>query len=244
MTLRTLILLALVLNLAGCAELQNGSLGSDLLKVLSENGGAAPLDERTVAAGLREALQVGTERTVQSTARVDGFLGNALIRIAVPPEFAGAANTLRQVGLGSQVDALETAMNRAAEKASGEAREVFFDVLATMTLADAFAILRGGDHAATDYFRTRSTTALRSRFQPIVREKMAEVGLYRIYDQVSRSYAALPFSSRKPAVDMESYITNKGLDGLFSVLAGEEKKIRQDPAARTTALLRRVFSGT
>jgi len=113
-----------------------------------------------------------------------------------------------------------------------------------MTLADAFAILRGGDHAATDYFRTRSTTVLRSRFQPIVREKMAEVGLYRIYDQVSRSYAALPFSSRKPAVDMERYITDQGLDGLFSVLAGEEKKIRQDPAARTTALLRRVFSGT
>ncbi len=239
-----LLCMTLALSLGGCVELQNGALNGDLLQALAGGATRPPLDEQTVAAGLREALQVGTERTVQSTSRIDGFLGNTLIRIAVPEEFAGAAKTLRKVGLGSQVDTLETAMNRAAEQASGEAMAVFLDTLAQMTVADAFAILRGGDHAATDYFRDKTSETLRARFAPIVRAKMAEVGLYRIYDQASRSYAALPFASRAPAIDLEEYVTGRGLDGLFTVLADEEKKIRQDPAARTTALLRRVFAGS
>lgn len=238
---RSIVALILMMSLAGCAELQNGSLGADLARTLTAAPSAA-LDEQTVAAGLREALMVGTERTVRSTSRLDGFLANELIRIALPEELQSIAKTLRSVGLGKQVDDLEVAMNRSAERAAGEAKVVFFDALAQMTLADAFGILNGGDRAATDYFRRRTSAALARRFRPIVRQKMGEVGLYRSYEKAVRSYSALPFTSKKPAPDLEEHVTQRALSGLFVTLAEEEKRIRQDPAARTSALLRRVFA--
>lgn len=223
----------LLLALAGCAA-EDMNLGD----ILAGSGGE--LDEPTVAAGLKEALRVGTERTVSSTSVVDGFLGNALIRIALPEQFESAAGALRTIGLGGRVDELEIAMNRAAENAAGEAKGVFWNAITEMTLADAFGILNGGERAATDYFRGRTTEELRARFRPIVETKMEEVGLYRAYESALSAYTALPLTS-KPDVDLEAHVTNEALDGLFLVLEGEEKKIREDPAARTTDLLRKVF---
>jgi hypothetical protein len=222
---------------AGCAALQ-GNLGGVLG---SGSGESAPLDEPTVVAGIKEALRVGTQNTVLSTSRLDGFLGNALIRIAIPPQLTSAASTLRQVGLGAQVDELEVGMNRAAEKAAGEARDVFWDAITGMTVSDAFGILRGGDTAATAYFRGRTYAALETRFRPIVQQKIQEIGLSRVYTRVADAYNSLPLAGQSRLVDLDDYVTERALSGLFTVLGQEERKIREDPAARTTELLRRVF---
>jgi len=144
------------------------------------------------------------------------------------------------VGLGAPVDELELAMNRAAETASAEARSVFWDAVSAMTIADAFAILRGGDNAATDYFRGRTEGTLRTRFEPIVGQAMQQVGVYRPYRDMVERVQQIPLVSM-PDLDLERHVTDEALDGLFSVLAREEARIRDDPAARSTALLRRVF---
>lgn len=200
----------------------------------------AVLDEQTIAAGLKEALRIATERTVESTSKLDGFLGNALIRIVLPEQFETAAKTLRAVGLGDQVDELEVGMNRAAERAAGEATDVFLNAISQMTLKDATGILKGGDNAVTDYFRTHTEDSLRERFKPIVTEKMSEVGLYNIYNGLTEYYNKIPLVT-SPALDLDEYVTQHALDGMFTILGQEEKRIRTDPVARTTELLRRVF---
>ena len=202
----------------------------------------ALLDEQTVAAGLREALRVATDRTVVSTSKLDGFLGNALIRIVMPEQFEVAAKTLRAVGFGKQVDELEIGMNRAAERAAGEATEVFLNAITQMTLEDAFSILNGGDNAVTNYFRSHTEESLHERFKPIVTEKMSEIGLYKVYNGLTDYYNKLPLVTT-PALDLDEYVTQQALNGLFTVLGQEEKRIRTDPLARTTDLLRRVFGG-
>jgi len=229
--------LPVALFLIGCAALQ-GNLG-DVLRTGSNEGGT--LDEPTVVAGIKEALRVGTENTVLSTSRLDGYLGNQLIRIAIPDQLASAASTLRQVGLGGQVDELEVGMNRAAELAAGEARQVFWDAICGMTISDAFGILRGDDTAATDYFHGRTYATLETRFHPIVQEKIQEIGLSRVYSRIADAYNSLPLAGRSRLVNLDDYVTERALSGLFTVLAQEEQKIRRDPLARTTDLLRRVF---
>jgi Protein of unknown function (DUF4197) len=221
--------------LCGCATLQNMNLDD----VLAGAGGG--LDETTVTAGIKEALRIGAERTVGSVSAVDGFLGNEMIRIAAPSQLNSMTETLRDVGLGVVVDDLEEGMNRAAEAAAGEALSVLWEAVRTMTVADAFGILDGDQTAATDYFRDRTDTALRARFQPIVHNAMNEVGVARLHDRLVTMYTNLPLSGAPTAVSLEDYVTDRTLNGLFTVLAGEETQIRQDPVARTTELLRRVF---
>jgi hypothetical protein len=229
----TICLPVLLLIFCGCKEFASKDLGGLL-------GREEPLDEQTVAAGLKEALRVGTERTVDTTSKLDGFLGNALIRIAMPEQFEDVAGVLRDVGFGQQADNFETGMNRAAERAAGEAKNVFWNAVSGMTVADAFGILKGHDTAATDYFREKTSDELRSRFNPIVKNKMSEVGLYQMYNELTDYYNKIPLKTA-PALDLDEYITEHTLNGLFTVLGQEEKKIRQDPLARTTDLLKRVF---
>ena len=184
---------------------------------------------------------MGTERTVATTSSPDGYLGNALIRIALPEQFDTAASTLRSAGLGSYVDDLETGMNRAAELAAAEATDVFWTAIKQMTLADGFAILNGADTAATDYFHGKTSASLRSRFEPIVAGSMQEVGVARLYDQAIDMYNRIPLVEKPEMVDLQDYVTDRALSGLFTVLGQEEQKIRRDPVARTTELLQRVF---
>ncbi len=231
-----LLLAALIAGGLGCAALQE-SMGG----VLGGPAGGGSLDAATVAAGIREALRVGTDNTVVSTSRVDGFLGNALIRIALPDQLRAAGSAMRAVGLGEEVDELEIGMNRAAELAAGEAREVFWNAIKGMTITDAFAILNGTSTAATEYFRGKTYAELESRFRPIVGEKIGEIGLAALYGKVAGAYNTLPIPGRERLVDLDTYVTERALSGLFTVLGTEEQKIRQDPAARTTELLRKVF---
>ncbi len=223
---RRILLLAAVLTLCGCAELDPALIES----VLGAAQGEQPLDEATVARGLREALRIGSGRAIERVGRVDGYLANQLIRIHLPEELEKMAGALRKIGLRRSVDELEVAMNRAAEEAAGEARDIFATAIGDMTIADAFAILRG-----------RTTETLRQRFEPIIATKMEKVGLYRTYGRLADTYNDLPFT-RRPAVDLEDYLTERALDGLFTTLAEEETRIREDPVARTTELLRKVFS--
>ena len=211
----------------------------ELVDTLGGDGPRA-LDRETVIAGLKEALEVGSERTVERTAVVDGYLANELIRIVMPRELESMARSLRRIGLGHQVDELEEGMNRAAERAAGEAREVLWREIRALTFDDAMEILNGGPTAATDHFRTRTRAEIRARFHPIVVEKMAEVGLSRLYRELADHYNRLPLLTR-PAVDLDEYVTDEALAGLFLVLGEEERRIREDPIARTTELLRRVF---
>jgi len=217
-------------------------MASSVLSALSgtsESG--AGLDSATVAAGLKEALAVGSERAVASTSARDGFWGNEEIKIPLPEELNNVFTTLRTVGFGSQVDALELNMNRAAEQASAEAKPVLLDAVRGMSLSDAMGILRGGDTAATEYFRAETSDTLKEKFLPIIQDKMAGVGLYQQYNKLMDAYAALPLTKDR-GFDLDNYVADKGLDGLFSMLAREEAEIRENPAARSTELLQKVFA--
>ena len=230
---RPFLILTALLALGGCAGMENLDLGNML-------GGNAPLDEATVAKGLKEALAVGTERAADRVGGVDGYLGNTLLRIALPEDLQEVAGTLRSVGLGAKVDELEVAMNRAAEQAAGEAVAVFGNAVSGMTVADAWGILRGEDTAATDYFRARTGLALEQRYRPIIENKLRTVGGYQDYETLAARLEALPFVEA-PDLDLVGYVTGHALDGLFRELATEERKIREDPLARTTQLLQKVF---
>lgn len=230
MKLTTIALLALLSVCCGCIN----------AGTIDEMLGGGGLDEDTVAAGLKEALRIGTERSTAFTSQLDGFYKNALIRIALPEQYQTIGNTLRDFGMGSYVDNFERSMNRAAERASGEAVDVFWSAIKQMTIQDAFGILNGDETAATDYFRTRTTGELTSRFQPVVRASMDEVGVYNVYNDLVARYNQLPIDKPAP-LDLDEYVTTRTVSGIFTVLEGEEARIRNDPAARTTALLRKVF---
>lgn len=226
-----LVCLLLVLFIGpGCAAVQ---------QYLGGENGEGITTEKVVGA-LADALSVGSKRTVDSTSREGGFLNNPLIKINMPSELTGMMGALRQLGLNRQVDNFEVAMNRAAEKAAGEALNVFVDTVKGMTFQDAWGILNGNDTAATEYFRGRTTAVLADRFRPIVRTKMNEVGLYTAYEFLNTSYAQLPFTNGV-AFDLETYVVDRALNGLFRTLAQEEAKIRGNLNLRSTPLLREVF---
>lgn len=236
--MRTLVLQALLGATAavalGCADLSSIALAN----LPGATGGE--LSEAGVASGLKEALRVGTERAASTLSTEGGFSENPLLRLALPEEFDSLTRSLRAVGLGGQVDALETSMNRAAEKAAGEAVPVFASAIGSMSVQDAFGILNGESDAATRYFEVHTSEQLRSRFTPVVQGAMGDVGVYRTLHNTLESYEKLPFA-KPPAPNLEDYVTNRALAGLFATLADEEAQIRENPQARTTELLRRTF---
>jgi hypothetical protein len=225
-------MLSAALLLAGC------SLGDFALDGV---GRGEPLSLETVVAGLREALEVGTGSAVKTVSRRGGYFQNAAIRIPMPAELEKPAATLRGIGLGSQVDAFEAKMNEAAEEAAKQAAPVFVGAIRQMTFDDARKILDGGDTAATDYFRGKTTEPLKGLYRPKVRGEMEKVGAVKAYNEMMKDYLKLPLVP-KPKLDLDEYVTDRALAGLFDTVAGEERKIRRDPAARTTELLRKVFA--
>lgn len=232
---RILALLGSLLLLSGCAEMQ--AMGIDLDQILVPSG---PLNSTTVASGLKQALEVGTRRTTTTLSRPGAFGNDPVLRLGLPGELGRLAQVLRGVGFGAQVDQLETSMNRAAEEAAAQAVPVFTQAIASMTIADAFQILNGPEDAATRYFQDRTSDNLRARFKPVAARAMEQVGLYGIYRDLVGRYEQIPLM-KPPAVDLEAYVANQTLTALFGEIAKEEARIRQDPAARSTALLRRVF---
>ena len=227
---------ALLLAVTPC---QAGFLGT-LADKLGLSMAKGDLDDRTIAKGLKEALAVGTDRAVKAVGKTDGFLGNEAIRILLPEKVRTAADLLGRLGYQRQVDEFVTSMNRAAEKAAPRAAEYFVAAIKEMTLEDARGILQGGDTAATEYFQGKTRLKLHQAFKPEVAASMQQVGVTRSYQELMAKYQAIPFMD-SPSLDLNNYVTEKSLDGLFHMLGEEEKKIRTNPAARATELLQKVF---
>ena len=209
-------------------------------KILQGLGGrGAPSDSKT-ASGLKEALQIGTDRAVDLTGATDGFLKNQFIRILLPEKLRTAEKGLRMVGMGPKLDEFELSMNRAAEKAAPAARAIFKDAVMQMTFTDVRGILTGGDTAATEYFKTKTSAKLTAAFKPKVETAMAGTGVVKQYQQLTGGLQSLPFG-RGQNLDITDYVVGKTMDGLFYMLGQEEKKIRTNPAAQITPLLKEVF---
>lgn len=202
--------------------------------------GGSGLNDAKIGSGLQEALKVGTENAVVQTGTVDGFLKNQAIKILMPKTLQNMEKPLRLVGYGPQIDEFVVGMNRAAEKAVPFAKEIFWDAIGQMSFDDARKILNGNDTAATDYFKSKTSKKLHTAFRPNVEQVMDQVGVNRQYNDLIGRYKSVPFA-KSIAFDVNQYVTEKATDGIFFVVAQEEKKIRTNPAARVSDLLKEVF---
>jgi hypothetical protein len=203
-------------------------------------GQQSELSDVKIGSGLKEALKVGTENTANLTGRLDGYFLNQAIKILMPEKLRNLEKGLTAVGYGPQVDEFVLSMNRAAEQAAPFAKQVFWDAIGEMTFEDAKKILSGHETAATDYFKSRTTDKLTVAFRPVVDQAMNKVGVTRQYKELVGRFQTIPFV-KSESFDIDHYVVTKALDGLFHVLGEEERKIRTNPAARVTDLLKEVF---
>ena len=204
---------------------------------------AAQLDRLTnqdAVSGLRAALEKGTGVAVDLLGKTDGFLGNGAVKIPLPDSLKKYENLMRRVGMGKYADELILTMNRAAEAAVPEAKKLFVDSIRKMSVQDAKGILTGGQTSGTDYFRRTTTDPLRERFLPIVKKATARVKLAEKYNQYAQKGVQFGLVKKEQA-NLDDYVTQKALDGLFFMVAEEEKKIRQDPVKAGSDIIRKVF---
>lgn len=224
--------------LAGCQT--SGATGDLLQQALAGASGSKPLTDLDIGNGLKEALRVGTKRVVGQVGVTDGYNADPLIHIPLPGDLNKVHKTLKKIGLSSMTADLELKLNRAAERAAPEAKDVFWDAITAMTLDDVRGIWQGPDDGATKYFRGKMTVPLTDRFTPIVLDSMGQVGAIRSYDRMMSKYDSIPFVPDVKS-DLTRYTVKKGLEGLFTYVAKEEAAIRNNPAKRSTELLQRVF---
>ncbi len=217
-----------------------GGFWGKVLETATQTAGSGSLSGNDIASGLKEALSVGVRNGSAQASAVDGYFRNPLLKIAFPPEAQKVASTLRSIGLGNQVDAFELSLNRAAEDAAKKAAPVFVKAITSMSIQDAVGILRGQQDAATQYLRRTSGQELVAQFTPIVDNALSQNNATRYYSDLVTTYNKIPFVQRVNP-DLTNYATNKAVDGLFVLVAQEEQKIRENPLARTSDLLRRVF---
>jgi len=233
---KSLVTLAFMLLAANPASAQFDKF----LKGLGNLPSVGGLSDAKIGSGLQEALKVGTGNAVTQTSAVDGFLLNKAIKILMPKTLQNIEKPLRLVGYGPQIDEFVVGMNRAAEKSVPFAKEIFWNPSGEMTFDDAQKILNGSDTAATDYFKSKSTKNLQAAFLPSVTDVMNQVGVNRQYNDLIGKYKNVPFS-KNIVFDVNQYVTEKTTDGIFFVVGQEEKKIRTNPAARVSDLLKEVF---
>lgn len=206
----------------------NGILGTD------------ELTSDQVAAGLKEALIKGISEGSAQASKLDGYFKNPQIRIPFPPDVQKVESKLRQIGLDKEVDKFIMTLNRGAEEAAKEAKPIFVAAIKSMTIEDAWAILKGEDDAATNYLRRTTTDQLKLKFEPVVTAALEKTSATKHYSDIIGTYNKIPFIE-KVNPDLNDYATNKAIEGLFALIAKEEKHIREDPLARTSDLLRKVF---
>lgn len=203
-------------------------------------GTKSGLTSDEVASGLKEALQVGTNNGTQKLSAVDGYFKDAVIKILMPSEAQKVEKTLRNLGMGKQVDQAILSMNRAAEDAAKSAAPIFINAIKQMSIQDAFGILKGGDFAATNYLKDKTTIQLTEAFRPVIESSLTKVDATKYWNTVFTTYNK--FSSDKVNPDLAAYVTEKALSGIFYQVGQEEQKIRKDPVARTTEILKKVFA--
>ena len=203
-------------------------------------GTSDSISESEIVEGLKQALEIGTTKAVDLVSKQGGYYNNPEIKIPLPGSVQKVENLLRGAGFGSKVDAFELSMNKAAERAAPEAKSIFWDAIKKMKIDDAKKILNGREDEATLYFQDKTSARLQEIFEPIVKESMGEVGVTRTYQDLNAKLEKIPFADSLN-LDLDKYVTAGALNGLFQMLAEEEKKIRSDPAARVTDLLKKVF---
>ena len=239
--MRRLLILSLIIGILGlqsCAG-QKINLGKvlDNISKTTQGGG---LSTEEVVSGLKQALQVGINKGADSASRLNGYFLNPMIKIPFPPEVQKVEAALRKVGLGGEVDKFVMALNRGAEEAAKEAKPIFLNAIFSMTISDAWGILRGEKNAATMYLKRTTSDQLIDKFSPVVEKALQKTQATRYYTDLANAYNRLPFV-QKVNPDLKGYATQKAIDGLFILVENEEAKIRENPWARTTDLLKKVF---
>ncbi len=214
-----------------------GKVLGGIIKEATKTGG---LSNDDIIAGLKEALNQGIQKGADSASREDGFFKNPLIKIPFPPEVVRVENALRKIGLGNEVDKFVLSLNRGAEEAAKEAKPIFINAILSMNFSDAMSILRGDKNAATMFLRRTTSEQLIAAFSPVVEKALQKTQASKYYTDLATTYNKLPLT-QKVNPDLKLYATQKAIDGLFVLVEQEEAKIRENPLARTTDLLKRVF---
>lgn len=228
-----------VIILTGCTSAQINQTIGDVNKTLG-GGTSQPLTTAEVAEGLKEALIKGISTGSDLASQLDGYFKNPEIKIPFPPEVKKVEDRLRQLGLGSEVDKFVMTLNRGAEDAAKEAKPIFITAIRSMTIADAWSILRGEEDAATQYLKRTTSAQLKDKFKPVIQNSLSKVNATKYYGDIVNRYNQIPLV-QKVNPNLDDYATDKAIEGLFILIAKEEKNIRQNPVARTTELLKKVF---
>jgi hypothetical protein len=207
-----------------------------------QTASVSSLDDRTIISGLKEALSLGTAKAVNLVSVENGYLRNETIKILLPENIQMMSEVLRAAGFDKEVDAFILSMNRAAEKAAPKAKPILIAAIKEMSFQDARNILNGGNTAATEYFQGKTSTKLSDAFKPVISSNMNKTGVTKSYKALKNKYLSILPLSTTESIDLDRYVTTKALDGLFHMLGQEEAKIRANPKARTTEILKKVFA--
>jgi hypothetical protein len=232
-----IVFLAAMLSVKGEAQGLKGLLNK-AKQAVSGTPGMPGNDD--IVAGLKEALIVGSQKGSATLSKADGFFANAAVKILMPPEAQKVETSLRKLGMGKQVDDAILTMNRAAEDACKSASPIFINAIKQMSFQDALGILKGGDTAATGYLRNKTTAELSSAFRPVIEGSLQKVDATKYWNTLITNYNR--FTLQKINPDLAAYVTERALNGIFLEVALEEKNIRQDPLARTSEILKKVFA--
>jgi Protein of unknown function (DUF4197) len=225
--------------LSACTSAQINQAITDASKAM-ETGSASGPTSAEVGDGLKEALVKGISNGADQVSQLDGYFKNPSIKIPLPPEVKKVEDKLRQLGMGSQVDRFVETLNRGAEDAAKEAKPIFINAIKQMTIDDAWGILKGQPDAATQFLKRTTSAQLKEKFKPVIQNSLNKVSATKYYGDIVTTYNKVPFVD-KVNPDLNEYATNMALQGLFTMIAGEEKKIRDNPLERTTDLLKKVF---
>jgi len=238
--MRKLILITLIITGLLASFNTNAQFLKDAKKFVEKKTGVTGLSEKDAADGIREALVKGTGESVKLVTNVDGYLGNPEIKIPFPPEAKEIESKLRSMGLGKKVDEVIVSLNRAAEDAGKEAKPIFVDAIKGMSIKDAINIVKGENDAATKYLNRTTSPQLNMKFQPVIKKSLDKVDATKQWEELVKVYNKIPFV-KKMNPNLTEYVTGKAIDGLFVMVAKEELKIRKDPMARTSEILKKVF---
>jgi hypothetical protein len=230
-----------ILMLAACTSQQIQQTANAAKSVVTAGKPAEnPLTNDEVINGLRDALTVGTNNSSAFASKVDGYYKNPALFIPFPTEAQKVKDWAVKFGMGSQVEKFEMTLNKAAEEAAKDAAPVFINAIKGMSIGDGFAILKGADNAATQYLKDKTTAELKTKFTPVVQTAINKVELTKYWNPIITGYNKVPFVEKQNP-DLTAYVTDRALQGLFKLIADEELKIRKDPVARVTDILKRVF---
>ena len=231
-----IIALAIIIPSCSSGQFDLGKIGKEIDKTINQK----PLSNQEIIDGLKQALTIGSQNASSFTSKTDGYFKNSIIKIPFPPQVAKVEKDLRSLGMDKQINEFVLTMNRAAEEAAKQAAPIFADAVKSMTITDGMNILKGSDTSATNYLRQKTSLSLFNKFKPVILSATQKVGVTKYWNPLMTTYNKIPFVE-KINPDLEEYITQRALSGLFYMVSQEEIKIRKDPLARVTDLLKKVF---